>query len=179
MIFSFLRNDHLKPATVALYNSIVAQSRHEDLYTICGVPDTVTGRYDMICLHVALVLHRLRGKGDDAARFSQELTDLFFKDMDGSIREMGVSDLAVPKRMEKMGKAFYGLLGALSPALDAHALDQLANVLGGNILIGDEAVDAGPLSRYCLDEADRLAGLPLQSVLGGKGVFPGSGAHAA
>ena len=101
----------------------MAQSRQTVFYAEWGVPDTVTGRFDMVSLHMALVLGACSGKGAACRDFAQALFDLFFKDMDRSLREMGVGDICVPKRIGKMGGLFYGLVdglagGARGPARD-------------------------------------------------------------
>ena len=97
-----------------LYEAIVAAARHPVAYAEWGVPDTLDGRFDMITLHMFLVLDRL--KGEDRA-FRQELVDEFFRDMDRSLRELGVGDLSVGKKVRKMAEVFYGRLAAYDRAL--------------------------------------------------------------
>ena len=92
----------------------MAAARHPVAYAEWGVPDTLDGRFDMITLHTFLVLDRL--KGEDRA-FRQELVDEFFRDMDRSLREMGVGDLSVGKKVRKMAEVFYGRLAAYDKAL--------------------------------------------------------------
>src|SRR6476660_9122950 len=100
----------------ALYGAIVAQARNPGLYADLAVPDTVTGRFEMVILHSALVLRHLRA--DDAAKaVAQEVFDLFCADMDRSLRELGVGDLAVGKRMREMAGIFYGRADAYDNAL--------------------------------------------------------------
>lgn len=104
-------------AAERLYRSIVAAARQPKFYLDHGVPDTVDGRFDMISLHMFLVLERLRAEGEGAATLRQDLTDAFFKDMDRSLREMGVGDLSVGKKVRKMAEAFYGRLVAYTQAM--------------------------------------------------------------
>jgi cytochrome b pre-mRNA-processing protein 3 len=93
----------------ALYGMIVAQARNPEFYRGYGVPDTVEGRLDMILLHLVLVLRRLtKAHGDVLPPAGQRLFDRFLQDMDDNFREMGVGDLTVPKRMQKVGEAYYG-----------------------------------------------------------------------
>src|SRR3954452_9377438 len=82
----------------AIYGMIVAQAREPLFYRSMGVPDTVNGRFDLLLLHMWMVLHRLR-QLDGGAGLCQALFDHFCADMDANLREMGVGDLAVPKRM--------------------------------------------------------------------------------
>lgn len=153
MILSLFRKRPDREPVLALYRAIVAQSRRAVFYAEWGVPDTVTGRFDMICLHMALVLRRLRAEGPGYAAFSQALHDLFFKDMDRSLREMGAGDLAVPKKIQRMGALFYGLLQGVSDALDRADTVALVAVLGRNVTESG----AAPLADYVLSEAGRLA----------------------
>jgi len=171
MILNLLRKDKATGSVFAVYSAIVAQSRQPHFYAHWGVPDTVTGRFDMISLHLALVFMRLRREGGAAATFAQELFDLFFKDMDRSLREMGVGDLGVPKRVQKMSSVFYGLLASLSEALDAKDRPALETVLKRNIYADMPDHDAGPLAAYLLAQADRLAAMPASTITGGTVTF--------
>ena len=94
--------------TDALYEQIVAAARQPLLYAEWNVPDTPLGRFEMIALHMFLVLHRLRGEAAEARDVAQNLTDMFFTDVEHSIRELGIGDLGVPKRMKKLARMFYG-----------------------------------------------------------------------
>lgn len=115
----FKRNPHLATAR-ALYDQAVAAARAPQFYTEWGVPDTVDGRFEMITLHVALAMRPL------PLPVRQALFDVMFRDIDRSLREMGVGDLAVPKRMKRMMAAFNGRAQAYLAALasgDETALD--------------------------------------------------------
>ena len=145
--FKHFRKSPSPPATIeAIYGMIVAQARKPAFYAAFGVPDTVDGRFDMLLLHLWMVLRRLRRvQGGDER--SQMLFDHFCADMDGNLREMGVGDLTVPKRMQKFGEAFYGRSIAYDAALDAGA-DPLAEALGKNILDGRDIAQARRLAAY-------------------------------
>ena len=116
---------------------IVAQARSPAFYRDFGIPDTVNGRFDMVVLHLALVLDRLRGSGADTEPLAQGLFDLFCRDMDGNLREMGISDLKVPKQMKAIGEAVYGRLRAYDQALAAPGLDALEQLLIRNLQDGN------------------------------------------
>jgi cytochrome b pre-mRNA-processing protein 3 len=152
----------------AVYNAIVAQSRHPRFYAKWGVPDTVTGRFDMISLHMGLVLRRLRGHGRRTDKFAQDLFDLFFLDMDRSLREMGVGDTTVPKRVEKMGSLFYGMLGKLTEALDAGESETLRAAIARNIYEGGKHDGATRLAAYVEERALELAAHDVGLILNGK-----------
>ena len=98
-----------------LYEAIVAAARHPVFYAEWGIPDTLDGRFDMIVLHVFVVLERLKV---EAPRFRQRLVDELFADMDRSLREMGVGDLSVGKKVRVMAEVFYGRVSAYETALN-------------------------------------------------------------
>ena len=100
-----------RPTLIAgreLYARVVAQARVPGLYTDLGTPDTVEGRFELYSLHTYLLLERLKGQGDVAAEVAQALFDTYASALDNALRELGVGDLAVGKRMRKLGEAFYG-----------------------------------------------------------------------
>lgn len=162
MIFNLFRKSNAPDAAFEAYRSIVAQSRQEKFYADWGVPDTVTGRFDMISLHLAMLLRRLKGDSD-ARPFAQALVDLFFRDMDRSLRELGITDMGVPRRIEQMGKLFYGLTEVLSDALDGGDARAVEAVLVKNVY-GAANDGSSPLAAYLLAESHRLEQLPTSSV---------------
>ena len=93
---------------LSLYASIILQARTESFYSLYGVPDTLNGRFDLITLHMFIVLRRLKDLGDGGVKVSQDLFDIMFADMDKNIREMGVGDLSVGKKVKVLATAFYG-----------------------------------------------------------------------
>src|SRR6266849_414476 len=130
----------------AIYGMIVTQAREPLFYRDLGVPDTVNGRFDLLVLHLWMVLHRLKSM-EGAADLSQALFDHFCDDMDANLREMGVGDLTVPKRMRAFGEAFYGRAAAYDLALTAGG-GPLAQALCKNILNGEEIEKARQLAFY-------------------------------
>ena len=118
------------PAVHDLYNRLVEKARDPAFYAGLGVPDTVDGRFDMIVLHAMLLLRRFRGQGDAAEQRGQEVFDLMFKDMDQSLRELGVGDMSVGKHIKRMAQAFYGRAERTEAGLDAKIMDSADPVLG-------------------------------------------------
>ena len=169
MIFKMFRKPSVTPDAVdETYRSIVAQSRQPRFYADWGVPDTVTGRFDVISLHLALYLRRL--KTEPAARdFAQALVELFFQDMDRSVRELGVTDLGVPKKIKAMGNVFYGLVNVLDPALESRLPAEVEAVLLRNVY-GEPDPGAPLLAAYLLAEDARLAGLSLGELVPAGGI---------
>jgi cytochrome b pre-mRNA-processing protein 3 len=131
-----------------LYGAIVAQARSTGFYTDYGVPDTVLGRFDLIVLHLVLLLARFDRNDASSRGVGQKLFDLFCSDLDANLREMGVGDLAVPKRMRDFGEAFYGRQTAYIAALAAPEGPALEKALARNIFHGVEGDGARRLARY-------------------------------
>jgi cytochrome b pre-mRNA-processing protein 3 len=153
------------------YEAIVAAARHRGLYAGCGVADSLDGRFDMITLHAFLVLDRLKGAEQP---FRQALVDELFQDMDRSLREMGVGDLSVGKKVRKMAEVFYGRVAAYDRAL-AGPGDGLAAVLARNILPDDpsaaDSLEAQRLAAYMGDQRAHLAGQATADIVSGKVKF--------
>lgn len=173
--------------TFDLYRSIVAEARRPIFYLDYAVPDTVTARFDMIVLIMALVLRRFRAEPPPAAgtrvvtgtratdprELGRQLLDLFFTEMDRSLREMGVGDVAVPKRMKKLASAWNGRFAAYGEALDAEDETALAAAIARNIHAGLEDRSAAPaLATHVAAIAARLAALPIADVIAGRIDWP-------
>ena len=171
MVFGlFKRRDEER--VVALYRQIVAQARQPSFYEDLGVPDTVEGRFEMIVLHTGLVVSRL-GAGSTADRdFGRRVAEHFFSDMDRTLREMGVGDLTVPKKMKKIAGAFYGRVGAYQEAAAAGE-PALAAALERNVYDGKAPAGAAAgLARYVAEANRRLAGTDTADVAAGRFAFP-------
>lgn len=125
----------------SLYGEIVAQARHTTFYEHFGVPDTLDGRFNMIVLHNFLVFRRLKDVDEGTRAVSQDVFDMFRLDMDRSLRELGVGDTTVPKRMKKMMQVFYGRTDAYEAALNGdNAKSDMADALSRNILSYNESL---------------------------------------
>ena len=147
----------------AIYGMIVTQAREPLFYRDLGVPDTVNGRFDLLVLHLWLVLRRFK-LADGGTGLSQALFDRFCDDMDANLREMGVGDLTVPKRMQAFGEAFYGRVAAYDLALSAGP-EPLAQALCKNILNGEGIEKARRLAIYADKVMANLAGLDEAALL--------------
>jgi len=140
-----------------IYGMIVTQAREPLFYRDLGVADTVSGRFDLLVLHLWMVLRRLRSI-EGGAGLCQALFDRFCDDMDANLREMGVGDLTVPKRMQAFGEAFYGRSAAYDVAL-IDGREALAQALCKNILDGGQIENARRLALYAEAAIAALAGL--------------------
>jgi cytochrome b pre-mRNA-processing protein 3 len=156
-----------------VYGMIVAQARLPALYRSYGVPDTVEGRFDLIVLHLVLMLARLEQDADAPRSFGQRLFDEFCRDLDDNLREMGVGDLAVPKRMRRFAEAFYGRQAAYLAALAAADERELEKALTRNIFAGMD-IDEGAvrLARYMRAALRQLEAQDERALLRGEIVFP-------
>jgi cytochrome b pre-mRNA-processing protein 3 len=158
MISKLFRRTPRDDSIARLYGTIVAQARAPAFYRIYGVPDTVNGRLEMIMLHAVLVLRRLESEAMPIRALGQKLFDQFCRDMDDSMREMGVGDLAVPRKMHRIGEAFYGRQAAYRGALELPGDERLTAVLQRNIFAGEsERGAAVVLAAYVREAVRRLA----------------------
>lgn len=176
-MFAKLRNrkNAADPAPVQiLYHEIVDAARRPEFYRDWQVPDTVDGRFEMLVLHIFFVLRRLQeekttdGTEDPQAEaFSQQLFDHMFLDMDRSLREQGVGDLGVPKRIRKMAKAFYGRVFAYEHGLKDGTL---SDALHRNIYDGADVAEksSAALSRYAEKQYKHIMAQSAQDLMQGK-----------
>jgi|SRR5579883_582464 len=183
MIFRLFRRDPMAGTIDALYGAIVAQARNPAFYLTYGAPDTAEGRFDMIVLHLVLLCRRLgRETGTDAqlARaLSQQVFDMFCSDMDHNLREMGVGDLTVPKRMRRVGEAFFGRLQVYEQALASDDGEELVGALARNVFAAGESTTSGRrLAAYVREAAGRLDRTPLAALTAAQLDFPDPDAMA-
>ncbi len=134
MIFGLFRKRNNNRSIVdRQYAILTAAGRAPAFYTDMGVPDTVMGRFEMLSLVFILYFRRTRASATSGQEIAQEIVDAFFLDIDYSIRELGVGDTGVPKRMKKLGGMFYGRLESYAKALDTGDREALAAALARNI----------------------------------------------
>jgi len=120
MLKRLFSSNRPSPVPQELYGRVVAQSRLPAFYAAVGVPDTVAGRFDMLCLHAFLLTRRLSADPAVHARdLAQEFFDIFSSELDAALRELGVGDTSVPKRLKRMMGAYYALIPGLGGPLDA------------------------------------------------------------
>ena len=141
--------DPMAPVGERLYAALVEAARRPALYDERGAPDTVDGRFDMITMHAVLLIRRLNEGGQAGRAAGQAVFDRMFRDMDDALREMGIGDTSVGKKIKKMAEAFYGRANAYKTALDAGDADALSETIERNML--DELDRAGPAARRLAD----------------------------
>lgn len=161
----------------SLYDEIVAAARQPVFYSQWSVPDTPLGRFEMLSLMMVLVQRRLRGETGEAADVAQLLIDRLFSDLDHSLRELGVGDMSVPKRIKKLGRMFYGRAAAYDAALAAGDMKEMAAALARNVRPGEgEWPGAAFLASYAQQAMKALFAQDAAGIAGGAVLFPAAGA---
>jgi cytochrome b pre-mRNA-processing protein 3 len=159
MIWNLFKRKKANQALVERqYAEITGAARSPVFYEAMGVPDTVMGRFEMISIHLILYLRRTGSAGDAAKGLAQDLVDAFFEDVDHSIRELGIGDMGVPKRMKKLARMFYGRVKSYGQALDAGDRQGLMDALKRNLHpeSGDDAPSMQALADWMLASARTL-----------------------
>jgi cytochrome b pre-mRNA-processing protein 3 len=140
------RRDRHERAGFRLYGAAVAAARVPALYAALGVPDTLDGRFEMVGLHAFLLIDRLRREPSPGPELAQSVFDAMFSDMDVTLREMGVGDLTVGKRVREMWEAFHGRAAAYEAALTEADDDALAAALARNVWRSDTPPPGAPVA---------------------------------
>ncbi len=157
----------------ALYAAAALQARRPEFYRTLQVADTVEGRFELYSLHVALLLIRLKGRGELAAQTAQHLFDAYVRSLDDALREMGVSDVTVGKKMRKLGQAFYGRLKAYEDAIERlPEAAELKALLLRTALEGQPVAAGEPLAAYVTHAASVLEAQSLEDLLQGRVAWP-------
>jgi cytochrome b pre-mRNA-processing protein 3 len=156
----------------SLYGAIVAQARQPAFYAAYGVPDTMDGRFDMIVLHVALFFRRVRKEAEPVRALGQGVFDRFCADMEHNFREIGLSDVAIPKEMRRVGEAYYGRAAAYDRALAGDDQTGLTEALARNVFADATRVDAARLAAYVRTAVDALARQDSKMMATGAVSFP-------
>jgi cytochrome b pre-mRNA-processing protein 3 len=174
MIFGLFRRRDPNAAIVdRLYLAVAEAARHTAFYRDMDVPDTVEGRFDMLTLHTVLVLRRLHALPAPASDLAQDLVDAVFAQFDSALRELGVGDISVPKRMKDMAGAFYGRAKAYEAAF-AQGDAALAAALHRNVyaLRPEREASARTMARYVASAGTALDGASFDAFAAGRPPFP-------
>jgi cytochrome b pre-mRNA-processing protein 3 len=157
----------------ATYEAIVAAARQPVLYSHFGMPDTPLGRFESLAAHLVLYLRRTKDAAPPLPALAQEIVDMFVVDMDHSLRELGIGDQGVPKRMKKLAGMFYGRAESYGAALSNGDGAALAEALRRNIK-PDAAqwAEAPALARYLMSADIALRGVSVEALSSGRPGFP-------
>lgn len=177
MIFGLFKKKKQNRAIVERqYATLTSAARIPFFYSDLGVPDTVMGRYEMLSIVMILFFRRTAKSGTSGQELAQEIVDAFFQDLDHSIRELGIGDQGVPKRMKKLAGMFYGRLETYARALDARNENELAESLARNIYPDGEArVDMTQLATWMIEAERQLAEISEDDISRGGAVIAAPG----
>ncbi len=167
------RWDRHERAGFRLYGAAVTAARARYLYAAFGVPDTLDGRFEMVGLHAFLLIDRLRREAAPGPDLAQAVFDAMFSDMDVTLREMGVGDLSVGKRVREMWEAFHGRAAAYETALAGTDGTALAAALQRNVWRGAEPPPGAPqaLAGQTRAQQAALARQTLPDFAAGQAIF--------
>ena len=156
-------------AGFGLYTAAVGAARDPYIFETLGVPDTLDGRFDVIGLYVFLVVHRLHAASKDGQDLAQAVFDAMFSDMDINLREIGVGDMTVGKRVRAMWEAFNGRSAAYAAALDGGDVMALAGAIGRNVWRGQAPPEsAHALAALAMEQSKHLAEQPVEALMAGR-----------
>ena len=168
------RND----AAAKLYGDLVAHARSPEFYLSFGVPDSELGRFEMICLHSYLLFRRL-GRTDNAGKdLSQSVHDLMFADLDQTLREQGIGDMGIGKRVKELARNLYGRIEAYEAGA-AGGTVELADALRRNLYASTAASDEQVMTMigYIRGAVEKLDAQLTSDIMAGRVVFPQATAH--
>jgi len=171
-MFSIFRTIPVQEAAELAYRRVVEHARQPGFFIDGGVPDTIDGRFELICLHAFLYLHRLKREQPRAAPLGQRFFDAMFADFDRSLREMGTGDLSVGREIKRMAQAFYGRVAAYERGLandDCVLKGALARNLFGTAPSHSVGLEA--MAGYVRREAARLNCQAADELLAGRPSF--------
>lgn len=175
MIFGlFGKRNHNRIIVERQYAALTAIARTPTFYERLDVPDTVMGRFEMLSVVMILFFRRTRSSQTSGQELAQEIVDAFFQDIDYSIRELGIGDNSVPKRMKKLAGMFYGRLESYSAAMDGNDRDGLAAALRRNIYPqqGKGAPSMDGLADWMMTAERRLADVSETEIATGSAMLP-------
>jgi len=173
-MFALLKKkDPNTQAAKKLYGQLLLKTREPEFYKAYGVPDTFDGRFDLLMIHIFIVVNRLTREGQAGLDFNQALFDMTFADLDQTLREMGIGDMGVPKHQRRMMKAFNGRMHAYDQALkegDGAMVITLRRNLYGT-LEDDQVPDTQKILRYIKESMNLIDKMSADEIMKGQAVF--------
>jgi cytochrome b pre-mRNA-processing protein 3 len=163
MLNFLFKKDPVRSQAETLYAAIAEQALAPEFFAVAGAPDTPEGRFDMIALHMFLAVDRLRRDAPANDPLVQRLQEVFFERLDGALREMGVGDLSVGRKVRGLAEAFYGRYAAYRDALTA-GNGALGASIARNVLGLDDARKGAPLADYAMAARGVLSAAPVDKL---------------
>ncbi len=173
-MFGFFRRKNQDNQVAALYANIVKRARHPSFYQFGEVQDTFDGRFELLSLHVHIVLRDLRRRGLGREAQGQALFDTFFQDLDQGLRESGVGDMGISKKIRRMAEAFYGRAAAYDDVMigspcSNESLDALSQMISRNFFESDNKAKAAEnLAAYAIALDQLLSKTSLETIISGQ-----------
>jgi len=164
MLKSLLRRRPLERQALDLYALAVEQARQPAFYTDLAVQDRIDARFEIYTLHVLMLFVRFRKEGDRGAELAQKLFDHYVSALDNVLRELGVGDVSVGKKMRKLGEALYGRMSTYEKALSDGDIEALKVAMARNIYETDDLSVADALARYAMDSHTKLTSQTIAEV---------------
>jgi cytochrome b pre-mRNA-processing protein 3 len=158
-------------AVGGLFAAIVGRAREPAFYRALAVPDTLDGRFEMVALHLLLVMRRLKGQGPEAGKLSQCLYETMVDDFEKSLLEMGAGDSGIARRVKTMARGMAGRIRAYDEALADSDDGRLEMALDNNLYGTVDPVPDGVLATmaaYVRACATALDAQPLESLMRGE-----------
>ncbi len=168
-----IRLPQRRPAVLAgqaLFEGAVKQARQPEFYREMGAPDTLLGRFELYTLHVVILARRLAGQGPHARETAQSMFDAYLLNLDIALREMGVGDLSVGKKMKKLGRAFYGRVKSWDEAAGEASAEEA--LILRTVYEDEPLADPAPLADYVRRATAALAGQDTAALLQGRAQWP-------
>lgn len=154
------------------YANCLSTIRNPAFYTNYAVPDITDARFDLLILHITLIMHRIQQEtGFDGKTYNQQLFDTLFADMDQSLRETGIGDMGIPKRMRKMMTGFNGRSQIYINALNENDRQALESALARNVYGAENTPHAAQLANYAQQQLNHLSKTPIDTILKGERLF--------
>jgi cytochrome b pre-mRNA-processing protein 3 len=159
----------VRSAAELAYRLVVEQARHPAFFVEWGVPDTLDGRFELICLHAFFYLHRLKSERPRSARLGQCFFDTMFGELDRALRESGTGDLRVGKEVKRMAQGFYGRIRAYEAGLAADD-SVLGSAIARNLFgtVPGEVRPVTAVAEYVRAQIAALARQPAAGLLAGR-----------
>jgi cytochrome b pre-mRNA-processing protein 3 len=173
MVIYSIRRKSIRDAAALAYERVVEHARVQVFFTGYGIPDTLDGRFELICLHAFLYLYRLKSERPQSAALSQAFFDAMFADLDRALREMGTGDLSVGKHVKRMAKGFYGRIRAYQDGVESTD-SALAAALGRNLFgtVRRSSPQIAEIAEYVRAAVGELALQRSAELLSGRVHFP-------
>ena len=173
MVIYSTRRKSIRGAAGTAYERVVEQARKPVFFAAYGVPDTLNGRFELICLHAFLYLHRLKADWPHSSEVSQAFFDAMFADLDRALREMGTGDLSVGKQVKRMARGFYGRIRAYQEGVERED-SALASALERNLFgtVRGSAPRISAMAEYVRVTVRELARQHLPELIRGQVLFP-------